>query len=126
MFQEIGVVMHVESLEIAASREAATATCSASSGCVGAGDLIPLFMRLVPAERPSDVAAILEAFRIWENNVSDEEMREVTSKAQLPRRTCCHPAGLHAVRRVGAPQDGACWRPTPYGLYRLQRRLIEQ
>ncbi|HEY0919476.1 ABC transporter substrate-binding protein [Devosia sp.] len=120
MFQEIGVVMHVESLEIAAFREKRPTADMFGFKWLWSvqADIIPLFMRLFQPNDHPDVAAILEAFRIWENTVSDEEMREVTSKAQLLAAELAVTLPVYTPYAVWVHHKKVHgWRPTPYGLY---------
>jgi ABC-type transport system substrate-binding protein len=120
MFQEIGVVMHVESLEIAAFREKRPKADMFGFKWLWSvyADIVPLFIRLFQPNDHPDVAAILDAFKAWENSVSDDEMRAVTSKAQLLAAELAATFPVYTPNSVWVHHKKVHgWRPTPYGLY---------
>ncbi len=120
MFEEIGVKMHVESLEIAAFREKRPTADMFGFKWLWAvyPDIVPLFMRLFQPNEHPDVAAVLEAFRGWENTVTDDEMREVTGKAQLLAAELAVTFPVYTPNSVWVHHKKVHgWRPTPHGLY---------
>ena len=81
-------------------------------------DIVPLFIRLFQPNDHPDVAAILDAFKAWENSVSDDEMRAVTSKAQLLAAELAATFPVYTPNSVWVHNKKVHgWRPTPYGLY---------
>ncbi|GIK82658.1 MAG: peptide ABC transporter [Alphaproteobacteria bacterium] len=120
MFAEVGITMHVESLEQAAFREKRPTADMWGFKWLWSvpADVIPLFVRIYQDNENPDVKAVLDAFKGWENARSEEELVAAASKGQLLVAELATTIPVYTPQTVWVHHKKVHgWRPNPFNLY---------
>ncbi|MBX3531611.1 MAG: ABC transporter substrate-binding protein [Rhizobiaceae bacterium] len=120
MFADIGVIMHVESLEQAAFREKRPTADMFGFKWLWSvpADVIPLFVRLYQDNEHPDVKAVLDAFAGWENARTEEDLAKAASEGQLLVARLATTIPVYTPQTVWVHHKSVHgWRPNAFNLY---------